>query len=146
MDDTKYKRFVYFYFNRFDPEKIRLVIPAHVHYWKTANLRSYSGGPFGDHTGGQITFSASSLEEATDYGVFMPFLVGLISFYVFRFMNTRWPASAETSLLWLAIGIAVLFTVMAAVIFKMRGFVELTFLHILYVASFGWLMPKLIVI
>jgi hypothetical protein len=71
---------------------------------------------------------------------------GFISFYVFRFMNTRWPASAETSLLWLAIGIAVLFTVMAAVIFKMRGFVELTFLHILYVAIFGWLMPKLIVI
>jgi hypothetical protein len=75
----------------------------------------------------------------------MPVLVGIITFYVLRFMNARWPATAETSLLWLAIVIALLFTVMAAVVFKMRGFAELTALHVLYVGSFGWLLPRLLV-
>lgn len=48
-------------------------IPLHVSYWKTANLRNYSGGPFGDHTGGLITFSTSSLEEATEIVLQDPF-------------------------------------------------------------------------
>jgi len=39
------KRFVYFYFNRNDPEKIRQVVPAHVQYWKATNLNKYMGGP-----------------------------------------------------------------------------------------------------
>lgn len=60
------KRFVYFYFNRNEPEKIRQVVPAHVQYWKTANLKEYTGGPFGDHTGGLISFVAPSFEEATE--------------------------------------------------------------------------------
>ena len=80
------------------------------------------------------------------YGLFMPILVGVITFYVLRFMNSRWPASAETSILWLAIGIALVFTVMAAVVFRMRGFAELTALHVLYVGSFGWLLPRLLVL
>jgi hypothetical protein len=78
------------------------------------------------------------------YGLFMPILVGIITFYVLRFMAARWPATAETSILWLAIGIGLLFTVMAAVVFKMRGFAELTALHIIYIASFGWLLPRLV--
>jgi uncharacterized protein YciI len=63
MDDGK--QFVYFYFNRIEPEKVREVVPAHVQYWQTASLDGYTGGPFSDRTGGLITFSASSLEEAT---------------------------------------------------------------------------------
>jgi len=59
------RRFVYFYFNRNEPEKIRQVVPAHVQYWKTAGLEGYLGGPFGDRTGGLITFSAESLEVAS---------------------------------------------------------------------------------
>lgn len=58
-------RFLYFYFNRNEPEKIRQVVPAHVQYWKSANLNGYMGGPFADRTGGLISFVASSLEEAT---------------------------------------------------------------------------------
>jgi uncharacterized protein YciI len=69
------KRFLYFYFNRNEPEKIRLVVPAHVQYWKTANLQGYMGGPFGDRTGGLISFVASSLEEATAIILQDPFLV-----------------------------------------------------------------------
>ena len=58
-------RFLYFYFNRNEPEKIRQVVPAHVQYWKAANLHGYMGGPFADRTGGLISFVASSWEEAT---------------------------------------------------------------------------------
>jgi len=74
----------------------------------------------------------------------MPILVGVISFFVFRSIHTRWRGSADMSFLFLAIGIAVLFTVLAAVVFKMRGFYELTSLHIFYTAGFGWVMPMLL--
>ena len=60
------RRFIYFYLNRHEPEKIRQAVPAHVQYWKAANLKSYSGGPFADRSGGLISFSAVSLEEATE--------------------------------------------------------------------------------
>lgn len=69
------KRFVYFYLNRNEPERIRLVVPAHVQYWKTANLQGYMGGPFGDRTGGLISFVALNLEEATMIILQDPFLL-----------------------------------------------------------------------
>ena len=69
------KRFIYFYFNRNQPEKIRQVVSAHVQYWKTADLKAYMGGPFGDRTGGLISFAASSLEEATDIILQDPFIL-----------------------------------------------------------------------
>ena len=59
-------RFVYFYFNRNEPERIRQVVPAHVAYWKSAGLAGYMGGPFADRSGGLISFSAGSLEEANE--------------------------------------------------------------------------------
>jgi hypothetical protein len=68
-------RFVFFYFNRNEPEKIRRVVPAHVQYWKTANLKEYRGGPFGDRTGGLIWFVAPSLQEATDIILQDPFIL-----------------------------------------------------------------------
>ena len=67
--------FVYFYFNRNEPEKIRQVVPAHVGYWKSANLKEYRGGPFSDRTGGLITFAASSIEEATEIVLQDPFIL-----------------------------------------------------------------------
>ena len=74
------KRFVYFYFNQNEPEKIRQLVPAHVGYWKTANLKEYLGGPFGDRTGGLISFAASSLEQATEIILQDPFILeGLIA-------------------------------------------------------------------
>jgi uncharacterized protein YciI len=69
------KRFVYFYFNRNEPEKIKQVVPAHVQYWKTANLRRYLGGPFADRSGGLISFAASNLEEATEFIQQDPFVL-----------------------------------------------------------------------
>ena len=73
----------------------------------------------------------------------MPVLVGLISFYVYRGMLVRYPANPQTTFLYLAIGIGIVLTVLAAVVFKMRGFVEMTTLHILYIAGFGWFIPAL---
>ena len=69
------KRFIYFYFNRYEPEKIREVVPEHVQYWKTANLEGYLGGPFGDRTGGAISFHAASTEEALEVVLRDPFVI-----------------------------------------------------------------------
>ena len=60
------RRFVYFYFNRNEPDKIRQLVSAHIQYWKTVNIQGYLGGPFADRTGGLISFVASSLEEAAE--------------------------------------------------------------------------------
>jgi hypothetical protein len=77
------------------------------------------------------------------FGVVMPLLVAVIAFFVWRGMLARSPETANTAFLLLAVGIGVVLTVLAAVVFKMRGFFELTTLHVLYVAGFGWLIPLL---
>ncbi len=79
----------------------------------------------------------------TFFGVAVPVVVGIIAFFVYRGMLARSAATAPTSFLLLSIGIAIVLSIMAAVVFKMRGFVELTALHILYVAGFGWIVPML---
>ena len=68
------KPFAYFYINRNEPDKIKQVVPTHVLYWKTANLKGYMGSPFGDRTGGLISFIATSLEEATEVILRDPFI------------------------------------------------------------------------
>ena len=78
------------------------------------------------------------------FGLFMPVVVGPIAFIVYRGMLARSPDGAQTTYLLLAIGSAIVFTILAAVVFKMRGFVEFTALHVFYVAGFGWIMPKLL--
>ena len=77
MDNSqnKERRFLYFYFNRNEPEKIRQVVPAHIEYWKNANLEGYIGGPFADRSGGLISFAASSFEEATAIILQDPFVL-----------------------------------------------------------------------
>jgi hypothetical protein len=77
------------------------------------------------------------------FGLFMPILVGPISYYVYRSLLARSPDSAQTTYLFLAVGIGIVFTILAAVVFKLRGFVEFTALHVLYIAGFGWIMPRL---
>jgi hypothetical protein len=77
------------------------------------------------------------------YGLFMPVLVGVLSFYVYRGMLVRFPANPQTPFLYLAVGIGIILTILAAVVFKMRGFFEMTTLHILYITGFGWIIPML---
>jgi uncharacterized protein YciI len=69
------RRFIYFYFNRSEPEKVRQLVPIHVQYWITAGLRGYMGGPFSDRAGGLISFFALSLEEATEIILKDPFIL-----------------------------------------------------------------------
>lgn len=80
------------------------------------------------------------------FGIFMPILVGSIAFFIYRGMLARSAGTAQTTYLLLAAGIGIVFTFLAAVVFKMRGFAEFTALHVLYVAGFGWIMPKLLTI
>lgn len=63
---NKGQRFIYFYLNRNEPQRIRQVVPAHVEYWRSLNMEGYMGGPFTDRTGGLISFLASNLEEAEE--------------------------------------------------------------------------------
>jgi uncharacterized protein YciI len=51
------------------------VIPSHVQYWKTADLKEYVGGPFGDRTGGLISFSTLNIEEAIKIILQDPFVL-----------------------------------------------------------------------
>ncbi len=69
------KRFVYFYFMKNEPDKIRQVAPAHVNYWHSAQLPGYLGGPFADRTGGLISFEAVTLEDATEIVEKDPFTI-----------------------------------------------------------------------
>jgi hypothetical protein len=77
------------------------------------------------------------------FGVAVPLVVGIIAFFVYRGMVVRSAATAPTTFLYLSIGIAIVLSVLATVVFRMRGFVELTALHVLYVAGFGWIIPML---
>ena len=43
-------------------------------YWKTAKLKGYMGGPFGDRKGGLISFVASDLEAAMEIILQDPFI------------------------------------------------------------------------
>jgi uncharacterized protein len=73
-DQNNDKRFIYFYLNRQDPDKIQQTVSGHIEYWRTAELKEYVGGPFADRTGGLITFAALSLEEATSIILQDPFV------------------------------------------------------------------------
>ncbi|NOY57940.1 MAG: hypothetical protein GXO75_03270 [Calditrichaeota bacterium] len=68
------KQFVYFYFMKNDPDKIRSVVPLHVAYWKNCRLNEYASGPFADRSGGLITFKAETIEKATESMMSDPFV------------------------------------------------------------------------
>ncbi|MBI5026818.1 MAG: hypothetical protein HZC12_08885 [Nitrospirae bacterium] len=68
------KRFVFFYFMKKEPEKIKAVVPLHIEYWHKLKLNKYLGGPITDRTGGLITFEAGDIEEATKIIINDPFV------------------------------------------------------------------------
>lgn len=69
------KRFVFFYFMKKEPEKIKAVVPLHVEYWHKLKLNKYIGGPFDDRTGGLITFETENIEKATSIIMNDPFVL-----------------------------------------------------------------------
>jgi hypothetical protein len=82
-----------------------------------------------------------SRETAVFYA-FVAILVGIIGFFVFRGMLHSAPDSAPRNFLYLAIGIGIVFEILGAVIFKTRALADLTLLHILHIAGYGWLLPR----
>jgi uncharacterized protein YciI len=57
-------RIAYFYLMKPDFNSVRAVAPDHASYWRDLRLPEYVGGPLADRSGGLITFSAESIEEA----------------------------------------------------------------------------------
>ena len=68
------KRFVFFYFMKKEPERIKAVVPLHIEYWRKLRLNKYHGGPFADRTGGLIAFEAEGIEKATSIIMNDPFV------------------------------------------------------------------------
>ena len=54
----------YFYFMKQESNRIPVIAPLHHQYWTRQSLREYVGGPFGDMSGGLITFEAEGVEHA----------------------------------------------------------------------------------
>lgn len=57
-------RFLYFYFMKDHPDRVRAVASEHAAYWRGIGLDGYLGGPFFDRSGGLIMFDGQSLEQA----------------------------------------------------------------------------------
>lgn len=57
-------RFLYFYLMSDARARVQAVAPEHAAYWRELGLPNYLGGPFGDRSGGLITFETGSVPEA----------------------------------------------------------------------------------
>ena len=82
-------------------------------------------------------------EAVLFYGV-LPLFFGGIAWFAYKAMYNHSPQDAQTYFLLLALGLGVVFTVMAAMVFKMRGFSEFVTLHLIYLAGFGWVLPRVL--
>jgi uncharacterized protein YciI len=54
----------YIHFMRDSPERVAAVAAEHAAYWRGLALREYLGGPFGDRSGGLISFETDSQDDA----------------------------------------------------------------------------------
>jgi uncharacterized protein YciI len=61
---TMSTRFAYFYLMADDPDRVRSVAPRHTEHWHKLNFSEYRGGPFGDRSGGLITFVVDEPTQA----------------------------------------------------------------------------------
>lgn len=85
--------------------------------------------------------AAVQRESVIFYGVFMPLVTGFFALKTYHSFLAKYGSGANWNYLLLAASMAIGFTVLAALVFKGRGFVEFTVLHIVYAAGFGWIMP-----
>ena len=56
-------RFIYCYWMTEDPSGVQQTAPRHAAYWHRLGLPYYVGGPFGDRSGGLISFEAPTQER-----------------------------------------------------------------------------------
>jgi uncharacterized protein YciI len=59
-------RIAYFYFIKDEPDPVRATAAKHRAYWASKKLDGYMGGPFGDRSGGFITFQTPDVATALD--------------------------------------------------------------------------------
>jgi hypothetical protein len=78
-------------------------------------------------------------ENIIYFGLVMPVVVGLVSYYVYR----RWYISEPQHFLILAICIGIGLSILAAVFYK-RALIDFSILHVVHIFFFGWLMPLLL--
>jgi uncharacterized protein len=57
-------RVLYLYWMKDDHDRAGAIAPRHASYWRELGLPEYVGGPFGDRSGGLITFEVDSFEQA----------------------------------------------------------------------------------
>ena len=67
-------RLLYFYLMSDAPARVQAVAPEHAAYWRELGLSGYLGGPFGDRSGGMITFETGSVTEAEQLVANDPFV------------------------------------------------------------------------
>jgi hypothetical protein len=73
-------RFVYCYWMKEDPGGVQQAAPKHAAYWHRLGLPDYVGGPFGDRSGGLVSFEAATGELAAQLVAGDPFqTAGLIN-------------------------------------------------------------------
>ncbi len=74
--------FAFCYVMKFDPQKLKTAIPAHIAYWEKHAPEGFSDGPFNDRSGGLIIFHADDKEMAEDICKNDPYLKeGLVGEY-----------------------------------------------------------------
>ena len=113
-----------------------VVISAMLVYWRAETF----GAPEDIAARGLSTVRR---EAVAFYGI-LPVVFGVIAWFVYKYFINHWPKNADTNYFLLALGIGLGFTVLAALVFKGRGFTEFVALHIIYLAGFGWVMPRLL--
>jgi hypothetical protein len=75
-------------------------------------------------------------ENIIFFGLVMPATVCLISYFVYR----RWYVGQPIHFLFLAIGMGIVLSIMAAIFYR-KAFYELALLHVIHIFFFGWLLP-----
>ncbi len=69
-------QYAFFYLMKQNSPKVPKLIPEHIKYWEINTPPGYTGGPFGDHSGGLILFKVENLEIANDLVNNDPFMSG----------------------------------------------------------------------
>ena len=77
--------FVFCYFMKFEPAKLKTLIPEQIEFWQKHAPSTFTGGPFKDRSGGMLTFSAPDLSAAEEICKGDPFVKsGLVEEYWVR--------------------------------------------------------------
>ena len=58
--------FIFFYSIKFEPNKLKTAIPAHIAYWEKLASEAFTEGPFRDRSGGLIISPAEDQRAAED--------------------------------------------------------------------------------